>query len=97
VKQYPTATFEINSAERLAETASSGHPRFVLDGQFTLHGKTQPLSVEAEAISDAEGLRLSGSFALQQTQFGIKPYRKAFGAVGVKDVLTVHGEIYLSR
>ena len=33
----------------------------------------------------------TGGFAILQTQYGIRPFSKAFGAVGVTDQLTIHG------
>jgi hypothetical protein len=32
-----------------------------------------------------------------QTQFGITPYSKAFGAIGVADKLTIYGEIHIAK
>jgi hypothetical protein len=42
-----------------------------------------------------EGLRVRGNFSILQTQYGIRPYSKAFGAVGVADRLTIYGDIQL--
>jgi polyisoprenoid-binding protein YceI len=68
---------------------------YQLEGQFTLHGVTRPLKVKAEAAS-AEGLvHLRCSFAVLQSQFGITPFSKAFGMVGVADRLTIYGDAWL--
>jgi hypothetical protein len=44
---------------------------------------------------DGGGVRLRGNFTIMQTQYGIRPYSKAFGAVGVADRLTIYGDIHL--
>jgi hypothetical protein len=38
---------------------------------------------------------LRGKFAIRQTDFGIKPYTKAFGAVGIKDELVIQGDLWV--
>lgn len=41
--------------------------------------------------------RLRCSFPLVQLHFGITPFSRAFGSVGVADRLTVHGHLLLSE
>jgi polyisoprenoid-binding protein YceI len=95
VEQYPTATFVIDSAVPLKKTRPNS-PRYVqLDGQFTLHGATRPLRVMAQASPESGGVRLRGSFTLLQTDYSIKPFTKALGAVGVTDKLKIYGDIVL--
>jgi polyisoprenoid-binding protein YceI len=95
--RYPTATFEIESAAPLEQASQAGHPRYRLQGKFTLHGVTRPLAIDAEAVEEEGAIHLRGGFYLRQTEYGIKPFTKAFGAVGVADQLTVYGEIYLAK
>jgi polyisoprenoid-binding protein YceI len=97
VTMYPTATFRVQSALPLQGTSAGGHRQYRLSGQFTLHGTTRPLVVDAEAIDTGASVRLRGAFAISQTQFGITPYSKAFGAIGVADKLTIYGEIYVAK
>ncbi|MBW3600385.1 MAG: YceI family protein [Planctomycetes bacterium] len=97
VKNYPTAVFEINSATIMPQRSRQGHPRYSLQGEFTLHGVTQPLTIQADAVPAGDRIRLRGGFYLTQTQYGITPFTAAFGTVGVKDRLTVYGEIYVAK
>lgn len=96
VRKFPTATFLVSSALPLNKRSADGHPLYRLDGDFTLHGVKRPVKVEAEAIDNPEGVRLRGSFAINQTDYGIRPYSKAFGAVGVTDELTIYGDLLLA-
>jgi polyisoprenoid-binding protein YceI len=97
VERFPTAVFEVHSTIALREPSKQGQLRYALQGEFTLHGVTHPLTIYAEAIDKGAWLHLRGGFYLRQTDYGIEPFRKAFGAVGVADQLTVHGEIYLLK
>jgi hypothetical protein len=39
---------------------------------------------------------MQGQFTLLQSEYGIKPYSTFGGLVGVKDALTIWGDIYVS-
>lgn len=95
VRKFPTATYAIASALPLGQRSKDGHELYQLKGTFTLHGVARPLKLDVEAIPQTGGLRLHGAFAIKQTDFAIKPFSKAFGAVGVTDELTIHGEIVI--
>ena len=66
-----------------------------LDGEFTLHGVTKPLQVIAQSETVKGKVRLYGKFTILQSHYGIKPYTKLLGAVGVTDQLTIWGDIWL--
>lgn len=97
VRKYPTATFKIASALPLRKRSENDHPFYRLEGEFTLHGVTRPLKLDAEVIEQDDGLRVRGSFAIRQTAFGIQPFKKAFGAVGVTDELSIYGDVILAK
>lgn len=92
VARHPTASFRIRSA-RPADPARPGI--YLLEGDFTLHGTTRPLRILAQSQT-ADGMtRLTGKFNILQTQYGITPYSKFFGAVGVADQLTIWGDLWI--
>jgi hypothetical protein len=62
-----------------------------------LHGVTRPIQVVAEAEEQKGWLHLRGGFTMLQSQFGITPFTKAFGAVGVADELKVYGDLWFAR
>jgi polyisoprenoid-binding protein YceI len=68
-----------------------------LDGKFTLHGVTRNLKLIAEVTEATQRNHLRASFTIKQTDFGITPYSKAFGAVGVTDELKIYGEIDVAK
>ncbi|HVA50817.1 MAG TPA: YceI family protein [Pirellulales bacterium] len=95
VRKHPTASFAIASALPLGKRSQEGHALYRLEGEFTLHGVKRPLKLDAELVEEEGRTRVRGSFAVKQTDFGIKPFSKAFGAVGVTDELKIYGEIVL--
>jgi len=97
VRRYPTAKFEIESVEKLDKPSSRDLPQYRLKGQFTLHGRKQPLSLVADVEEKNGWQHLRGKFTIRQTDHGIRPYRRAFGAVGVADQLTIWGDIWVAK
>ncbi len=95
VKHFSQATFTIESAQAVAQKSPRDLPMVQLDGKFTLHGVTQPLQLLAESEAKDNAIHLVGQFSILQTTYGIKPFKKAFGAVGVADQLTIWGDLWL--
>jgi polyisoprenoid-binding protein YceI len=96
VSQFPTATFAIKSATLLERKSRTGAPLYELTGEFTLRGKTRPIKLEAEAEQKENMTHVHRRFAILQTQYGITPFRKALGAVGVADQLIIHGDLWIA-
>ena len=97
VRRFPTATFAIKSVQPVGQPSRRGLPQYQLDGDFTLHGVTRPIRVVAD-VEEANGwLHLRGGFSILQTQFGMTPYTKAFGAVGVTDRLDIWGDLWVAK
>ncbi len=87
---FPQATFTIGSATR--DPASGQN---MLNGQFALHGVSQNIQVPAQAELVNGMIHLRGQFSILQTNYGITPYKKLLGTVGVADQLTIYGDIWL--
>ena len=95
IAHYPTATFLLRSAVPLHKKGRSNATRYRLEGDLTLHGVTQPLRIDVEVVPENEGPRMRGRFSLLQTWFGITPFSKALGFIGVSDQLTIYGDLWL--
>ncbi len=96
VARHPTATFDIESALRPQRPVNGAKPTVDLVGTFTLHGVARKVVIPAEVGAAGRVLRLIGSFRIKQTDFGIKPYKKFGGVVGVADELVIHGDIRIA-
>lgn len=93
---HPTAEFVIASARPLPPQAGRTGTPYQIDGEFELHGVRQPLTFTAFAEQTTAGIRLQGEFVFKQTDFGIRPFKKFLGAVGVADQLKVYGELWIA-
>ena len=94
VAKYPTAVFSIASA--VSKKNKKGQPIVELKGDFTLHGKTRPLTITA-AVTEKKGMQnLRGEFTILQTDYGITPYSTALGAIGVADQLKIFGDLWIA-
>jgi polyisoprenoid-binding protein YceI len=95
VEHHPTATFVVKSALPPKGQPSGQRVQYTLEGDFTLHGVSRPMQLTAEAQVTDRGWRVQTRFAILQTAFGITPYTRAFGAVGVADRLEIIGDVLL--
>lgn len=96
-EHFSTATFVVSTLRRFEERDAAGKAQFSLDGDFTLHGVTRAVHITATGGTEEGYLHLKGSFPLKQTDYGIRPFKKALGAVGVADVLTVYGDLWIKQ
>lgn len=97
VARFPTATFAYNAAAALDGQAPGEVGRYRLEGQFTLHGVTRPLVLEAivERTGTPGSLRMRCRFPILQSQFGITPYSALGGLVSVADRLEIWGDLVI--
>ena len=95
VARHPTATFQIRSALSSKQQVQGRPPVYELIGAFTLHGVTREVMIPVEVEQRGEWLRLRGMFVIKQTDFGMRPYKKLGGVVGVTDELRITGDIFV--
>jgi polyisoprenoid-binding protein YceI len=63
-----------------------------VDGELTLLGVTHPLRLTAQVIDDRTVI---GNASVQQSRWGIRPYRGFMGALKVRDTVEVEATIML--
>jgi polyisoprenoid-binding protein YceI len=74
-KEFPTISFKSTEVEE------AGDKKFKVTGDFTLHGKTKPITVEVEQVGAANVM--GGPRAGFETTFTIS--RKDYGMAGMQD------------
>jgi len=94
VAKFPTATFAVDSIKK---TPGKESDTFTLTGTYTLHGVSRNLQFDATGTNEKGKLRLHGQFGIRQTDFGIKPFSKGLGLVGVADELVIHGDLLIAQ
>jgi polyisoprenoid-binding protein YceI len=65
-----------------------------VEGTLTLNGQTQPVRLQLNAPGEG---RYRGSATVPQSAFGIKPYSGFFGALKLRDEVTVEFDVDLSK
>jgi polyisoprenoid-binding protein YceI len=85
--QHPEAVF---TATRFEPAGDGG----VIEGDFTLHGTSQPLRLQVTQTGPGK-YQATGSIV--QSSHGIKPYSGFFGALKVRDAVVVEAEAELPQ
>jgi polyisoprenoid-binding protein YceI len=95
VRHFPTALFESNqiTIQKLAPNALKAD----VHGELSFHGATQPLPLQVNVAVIGTTLRISGSFALRQSDYGIRPVSVAAGALRLKDDLKFAFDLLVRR
>jgi polyisoprenoid-binding protein YceI len=70
-----------------------GEGRWEVQGNLTLHGKSQPVAVKVSL----ENGHYRGSTSIKQSDFGMEPIRIAGGTVKVKDELKIEFDIVAAQ
>jgi polyisoprenoid-binding protein YceI len=87
VSRFPKISFRSVS---ITDIKPAGNGRAaLLSGDLTLHGVTNRVEVPATITATPEQLHVSGEVEIKQSDFGIKPYSTAGGAIKVRDRLKI--------
>jgi polyisoprenoid-binding protein YceI len=82
VEHHPRIAFRSTRVE------PQGEGQLLVHGELTLHGQTRPASIPVTMTALASGaVRGRGTLRLRQSEYGISPYRFAFGAVRNRDAV----------
>ena len=66
-----------------------------LSGTLKLGGAQKPISIQAVGKSEQSGLRVTGSYPLKMTEYGLKPPTLMFGRIKVGETVTVKFDLLL--
>ncbi len=95
VKKYSTAKLEHVAIRPKSTMSKRQLPEVLLIGDFTLHEKTRRIEIPCDLEVKDGWHHLRGSFKILQSNYGIKPFSKMLGAVGVADELVIYGDIWV--
>jgi polyisoprenoid-binding protein YceI len=97
VAKYPTATCRLGSITPLDKQKAPEAGTYRLEGRFTLHGTEKKLQFKAKLEPPGkEGVsKLTGSFTIRLTDYGIQPPSAAGGLAKSADELTIMGDLVL--
>jgi polyisoprenoid-binding protein YceI len=83
----PKATF---TSSRLIPSASGPSSGGTIEGTLALHGTSRPVRLQVNSPAPDQ---YRGSIPIRQSDFGITPYSGFFGALKLRDEVTVEFEI----
>jgi polyisoprenoid-binding protein YceI len=90
-ERFPEIRFVASRFEPLQSnaTGAAGALRGVVFGTLTLHGTTRPMRIPVQTAWSQRALEARGSVEFLQSEFGIRPYRRALGTIAVRDRVRV--------
>jgi polyisoprenoid-binding protein YceI len=87
VAKYPSIVFRSRQID--VQKRTGGRLQLRVAGQLTLHGITRQIEGPVDVTLSSDRLTGTGTVVVSQTNFGIEPISAGFGAVKVKDEVTV--------
>lgn len=94
VKEHPTITYVLTSAERGATSADDGSVTLKTKGKLTLGGTTKDIEMDVKGTHDADGtMRFRGSHPLKMSDYGLEAPVAMFGALRTGDEVTIHFDV----
>lgn len=89
--QHQNIRFTLNEYTLAKASTTTGS----LQGTLMINGQTRPITVPVQ-FANAEGaLRVTGSYPLAMTQWGVQPPRLMMGTMKVGDTVTVNFDLLL--
>ncbi len=95
VSRFPEAKLENIKLTATGKESQRKLPEYTLEGDFTLQQTTRKISATCDLEEKNGWQHLRGLFRIRQTDYGIKPFSRVLGAVGVKDELLIYGDLWI--
>jgi hypothetical protein len=95
VSQFPEAKLSNIKLTATGKTSQRKLPEYIMEGDFTLQQATRKISATCDLEEKNGWNHLRGTFRIKQTDYGIKPFSRVLGAVGVKDELLIYGDLWI--
>jgi polyisoprenoid-binding protein YceI len=87
VRRYPTVSFQSRAVQ--VRWRHGDALELSVTGDLTLHGTTRTVVVPVRANLGEDAITARGTFAVKQSEYGMKPVNVAGGVVAVKDELKI--------
>jgi polyisoprenoid-binding protein YceI len=93
VQEFPSILYHSTEVSDAAKTGEN----FTLKGRLNLHGVEKGIAFPIHIHLEKNSLHVTGTAAIAQTDFGIKPITGGAGTVRVKDQVHVIFDIFAGR
>ena len=95
VNLYPEARLENATLVSNNKKSKRDWPEYVIEGDFVLHETKKQIQIRCDLEEKDGWHHIRGAFKILQSDYGIKPFSKMMGAVGVKDELVILGDLWV--
>lgn len=95
VSKFPEAKLSGIRLTATGKTSQRNLPEYLMEGEFTLQQTTRKIAATCDLEEKNGWNHLRGTFRIKQTDYGIKPFSRVLGAVGVKDELLIYGDLWI--
>lgn len=85
--KFPKVSFRSTSISNFSQNGNNAS--LTVNGDLTVHGATKRIAILVSVAQTGSSLRATGQYTLRQTDFGIKPYSAALGAIKVKNEVVI--------
>lgn len=92
-KDHPTIRFELTSRNVKPHAVKSKTFLVECAGLLTVAGKTQDITLTAEAVVTTAGLHVTGSKQIRMSEYGVKPPKMMLGTIKTGDRVVVHFDV----
>ena len=94
VKEHPTVTYVLTSAESAGTSSNDGSVALTTTGKLTLGGTSKDIEMDVTGTHSADGtVRFTGSHPLKMSDYGLEAPVAMFGALRTGDDVTIHFDI----
>ena len=93
VEQNPTIELKVASYDM---KSAAGTITGKLNGTLTIGGITKPVVIDAIGKKDGVGLRVTGSYPVKMTDYGLKPPTLMLGTLKVNELVKVNFDLLLN-
>jgi YceI-like domain len=95
VNRFPEARLDNATLVASNKMSKRNLPEYTLEGDFVLHETKRHVRIRCD-LEEKDGMHhIRGAFKILQTDYGIKPFSKMMGVVGVKDELIILGDLWV--
>ena len=94
VKDHPTIEFTVGSYTLVKGTEGT---QAQLNGTLTLGGVTKPVTISAVGKSEGDALRVTGTYEIRMTEYGLKPPTLMLGTLRVNERVKVSFDLLLKN
>jgi polyisoprenoid-binding protein YceI len=94
--KFPDVVYRLKTYE-MGKAGADGVLTAKTEGELTIAGKTKTVSMDVQFSLGQDAAAVKGSHTLVMSEYGIKPPALMFGAIKVRDPVTIRFDLILNK